>query len=88
MRHRLDQFKQEQIQKLEAAISLKDSGKAAPYVACVGGKPIKLTPEEAVRQLYLLVLRDDLGYPVSRMEVEYEVTFGREEKARRHLHLR
>ena len=80
--YRLDQFKPEQIKKLEAAISLKDSGKkAAPYVTCVvRGKPIKLTPEEAVRQLYLLVLRDDLGYPVSRMEVEYEVTFGREKK--------
>jgi len=80
--YRLDQFKPEQIKKLEAAISLKDSGKkAAPYVTCVvRGKPIKLTPEEAVRQLYLLVLRDDLGYPVTRMEVEYEVTFGREKK--------
>lgn len=80
--YRLDQFKPEQIQKLETAISFKDSGKkAAPYVNCVvRGKPIKLTPEEAVRQLYLLVLRDDLGYPVTRMEVEYEVTFGREKK--------
>ena len=80
--YRLDQFKPEQIKKLEAAISLKDSGKkAAHYVTCVvRGKPIKLTPEEAVRQLYLLVLRDDLGYPVSRMEVEFEVTFGREKK--------
>jgi len=27
-----------------------------------------------------MVLRDDLGYPVSRMEVEHEVTFGREKK--------
>lgn len=80
--YRLDQFKSEQIEKLESAISLKDSGKkAAPYVTCiVRGKPIKLTPEEVVRQLYLLVLRDDMGYPVSRMEVEYEVTFGREKK--------
>ncbi len=25
-------------------------------------------------------MRDDLGYPISRMEVEYEVTFGREKK--------
>lgn len=33
-----------------------------------------------VRQLYLLVLTSDLGYPVSRMELEYEVTFGREKK--------
>ena len=80
--YRLDQFKPEQIEKLESAISLKESGKkAAPYVSCiVRGKPIKLTPEEAVRQLYLLVLRDDMGYPVSRMAVEFEVTFGREKK--------
>lgn len=44
---------------------LKESGKkTAPYVTClVRGKPIKLTPEEAVRQLYVMVLRDDLGYP-------------------------
>ncbi len=80
--YRLDQFKPHQIAALEASISLKDSGKkAAPYVICVvRGKPIKLTPEEAIRQLYLLVLRDDLGYPVNRMQVEYEVAFGREKK--------
>jgi len=80
--YKLDQFKQEQIEQLESAISLKQTGKkSVPYVNCiVRGKPIKLTPEEAIRQLYLLVLRDDLGYPVSRMEVEYSVTFGREKK--------
>ena len=49
------------------------------------GKPIKLTPEEAVRQLYVMVLKDDLGFPVSRMELKYGVTFGREKKACRHL---
>ena len=78
----LDQFTPKHIAALEAKISIKTSGKTtAPYCTClVRGKPIKLTPEEAVRQLYLLVLRDDLGYPVSRMEVEYEVTFGREKK--------
>ncbi|WP_202635626.1 type I restriction enzyme HsdR N-terminal domain-containing protein [Rugosibacter aromaticivorans] len=65
---------------MEASITLKDSGKKpAPYIHClVRGKPIKLTPEEAVRQLYIMVLKDDLGYPVSRMELEYGVTFGRE----------
>ncbi len=80
--YKLNQFKAEQIQALEAGISLKETAKKpAPYVTClVRGKPIKLTPEEAVRQLYLMVLRDDLGYPVSRMEVEHEVTFGREKK--------
>ena len=67
---------------MEAAITVKDAGKnPAPYVTClVRGKPIRLTPEEAVRQLYVMVLRDDLGYPVSRIEVEHEVTFGREKK--------
>ena len=80
--YKLSQFKPAQIAALEAAITLKESGKKfAPYVTClVRGKPIKLTPEEAVRQLYVMVLRDDLGYPVSRIEVEHEVTFGREKK--------
>lgn len=80
--YRLDQFRPEHIAALEAGITLKEAGKAAaPYVTClVRGKPIKLTPEEAVRQLYLRVLHVDLGYPVSRMTVEYEVTFGREKK--------
>ncbi len=52
--YKLSQFKPERIDALESAITLKDSGKkAAPYVTClVRGKPIKLTPEEAVRQLY------------------------------------
>jgi type I restriction enzyme M protein len=78
----ISQFKTEQIRALESTITLKESGKKfAPYVTClVRGKPIRLTPEEAVRQLYVMVLRDDLGYPVSRMEVEHEVTFGREKK--------
>ena len=80
--YRLDQFKPEHISALEAGITLKEAGKAAaPYVTCLArGKPIKLTPEEAVRQLYLRVLHLDMGYPISRMTVEYEVTFGREKK--------
>lgn len=80
--YRLDQFKPEHITALEAGITIKAAGKAAaPYVTClVRGKPIKLTPEEAVRQLYLRVLHVDLGYPISRVTVEYEVTFGREKK--------
>ncbi|MDF2466421.1 MAG: hypothetical protein K0Q43_4656 [Ramlibacter sp.] len=80
--YKLSQFKPEHISALEFAITDKGEGKTRiPYVTClVRGKPIKLTPEEAMRQLYLLVLRDDLGYPTSRMQVEYEVTFGREKK--------
>ena len=33
-----------------------------------------------MRQLYLLVLIEDYRYSTSRMELEYEVTFGREKK--------
>jgi len=78
----ITQFKPAQIRALESSITLKDTvNKPTPYVTClVRGKPIRLSPEEAVRQLYVMVLRDDLGYPVSRMQLEYEVTFGREKK--------
>ena len=80
--YKLTQFTQAQIETLEAAITTKVTEKAiTPYVVClVRNKSIRLTAEEAVRQLYVLVLRDVLGYPVSRMELEYGVTFGREKK--------
>ncbi len=80
--YKLTQFKSAQIAALESSITMKNTEKSSvPYVIClVRGKPIKLTPEEAVRQLYVMVLKDDLGYPVSRMELEYGVTFGREKK--------
>ena len=80
--YKLDQFTSAQIHTLEAAASTKDvAKKLVPYVTClVRGKPIKLTPEEVVRQLYVMTLRDVFGYPVSRMQLEYEVTFGREKK--------
>lgn len=67
--YRLDQFKPEHVAALEAGITPKEAGKAAaPYVTClVRGKPIKLTPEEVVRQLYLPVLHFDLGYLRSRL---------------------
>jgi type I restriction enzyme M protein len=80
--YKLTQFSDEKIKKLEGNIKLKDSrGKPAPYVIClVRNKEIKLTPEEAIRQLYIMVLTQDFDYPPSRMEVEYGVTFGREKK--------
>jgi type I restriction enzyme M protein len=80
--YKLTQFKIEQIKALENSINIVTTGKKpTPYINClVRGKPIKLTPEEAVRQLYIMVLRDDFGYPTNRMQVEYEVTFGREKK--------
>ncbi len=49
--YRLTQFKAEFIEALEQSITLKASAKlSTPYVKClVRGKPIKLTPEEAVQ---------------------------------------
>lgn len=80
--YKLSQFKEKHITSLQASITLKAGTKApTPYVTClVRGKPIKLTPEEVIRQLYVMVLRDDFGYPIRRMQLEYEVTFGREKK--------
>jgi hypothetical protein len=36
---------------------------STPYVTClVRGKQIKLTPEEAVRQLYVMMIQEELDY--------------------------
>lgn len=78
----LAQFTQDKIERLEKKIEVKAvNHKPVPYVNClVRKKPIKLTPEEIVRQLYLMVLTEDFYYPVTRMELEHVVTFGREKK--------
>jgi type I restriction enzyme M protein len=81
--YKQSQFKLFQIQELENRIVIKTdkNGKEIPYIQClVRKKEIKLTPEEAVRQLYLEILLDDYGYPADRIELEYNVTFGREKK--------
>ncbi|MDR0618521.1 MAG: type I restriction enzyme HsdR N-terminal domain-containing protein, partial [Bacteroidales bacterium] len=52
-----------------------------PYINClIRKKEIRLTPEEAIRQLYLEILLNDYKYPADRIELEYAVTFGREKK--------
>ncbi len=73
--YKLTQFKPEQIAALEASISMKDTGKTpVPYINClVRGKPIKLTPEEVVRQLFVMVLIEHYGYSVNRIQLEYPV---------------
>jgi type I restriction enzyme M protein len=80
--HKLTDFKDEYIQELEASIFEKElkSGKAY-YVNClVRKKAIKLTPEEIVRQLFLMMLHFDYNYPYNNMEIEFTVHFGRERK--------
>lgn len=70
------------IQQFEDSIFTKETKAGnVPYIKCVvRNKDIKLTPEEAIRQLYLLTLNQQYQYPYSRMQLEYAVHFGREVK--------
>jgi len=77
--YKLTQFKPEQIQSLESSITMKVvRGKSMPYIKCLAdsNKERSLGKEEIVRQLYLKVLIEDLGYPVSRIKVEEPVQMG------------
>ena len=80
--YKLSQFTAAEIEQLEQSITLKTTKSGeVPYTVClVRQKAIKLTPEEAIRQLYLQVLIDRLHYPLNRIQVEYGVNFGREVK--------
>ncbi len=80
--YKLSQFTAAEIEQLEQSITLKATKSSeVPYIVClVRQKAIKLTPEEAIRQLYLQVLNKRLHYPLSRIQVEYGVNFGREVK--------
>ena len=81
--YKFDQFKTEQIEALENSISVKTdkNGKEIYYAQCLAReKEIKLTPEECVRQLYLDTLINEYDYRTDRIQLEYPVKFGREEK--------
>ena len=80
--YKLSQFETQTITELENKIFIKEvRGKEQPFVKClVREKEIQLKPEEAIRQLYLLVLHQKYEYPLERMQVEYPVSFGRETK--------
>jgi len=80
--YNLDQFNSGLIEQLENRITYKEMKFGqVPYVEClVRKKDIKLTPEEVVRQLYLLMLNQQYQYPYGRMQLEYAVHFGREVK--------
>ena len=80
--YKLTQFSDANIAELEAKITLKETKAGnVPVITCIKRqKEIRLNPEEIVRQLYLIQLTQDYGYPLSRIEVEYGVHFGREVK--------
>ena len=77
-------FSEDEIQALESRVVERDSrGKSIAHVNCsVRGKEVQLKPEERVRQLWLARLIDKLGYPPSRLAVEYPITFGRDTSKR------
>jgi len=80
--YKLTQFQQEHIERLEASITVKaaKSGKAFYAQCLIRHKEIKLTPEEVVRQLFIMQLLEKYKYPENRIELEYAVAFGREKK--------
>lgn len=80
--YRLTQFSDKKIIDLEKAIYTKHTrGKEVPFINCIVRKrEIRLTPEEVIRQLFLKLLIEDYQYPVSRIELESIVTFGRDKK--------
>jgi len=76
--YRLTQFSPPKIETLQNEVTEKAGKFFAPCL--VRKKEVCLTPEEVIRQLYIMTLMDDFGYPLSRMELEYAVSFGREKK--------
>ncbi|MBQ5969527.1 MAG: N-6 DNA methylase [Clostridia bacterium] len=81
--YKSEQFSSEAIDRLNLRIEEKTDkkGKTSAVVKClVRNRDIVLKPEEVVRQLFIDKLMNEYGYPVSRMQVEYPVYFGREVK--------
>ena len=75
-------FSDEIKKEIENKIFYKSSSKGEiPYISCIiRKKEIKLSPEELIRQLYLLKLIKEYGYPIERIQVETGIYFGREIK--------
>lgn len=80
IRSSLTQFTDVHLDRLETSLFEKN-GK--PALKCLAtGKDKIAKPEEIVRQLWLLELTETYGYPLSRIQVEYPITFGRDTSKR------
>lgn len=78
--HSLKPLDSSELSKLEALLVERDG---RLYFNCpVRRKEILAKPEEAVRQLWILRLTQQYGYPLSRIAVEYPITFGRDTSKR------
>ena len=67
---------------VESRIFMKTvRGAEVPHIKCIiREKDIRLTPEEAVRQLYIYRLINEYAYPADRIQLETPIHFGREVK--------
>lgn len=78
--HSIKPVDQVEITKLESLLTEKN-GKL--YFRCqVRKKDVLAKPEEAVRQLWISRLTSRYGYALSRLDVEYPITFGRDTSKR------
>ena len=77
-------FSEEENCALDERIIERDMrGKLTPFIFCpVRKKEVQLKPEERTRQLWLARLTEHYGYPPSRIQVEYPITFGRDSSKR------
>lgn len=75
-------FSENAITEIESSIHIKMVKEVeTPYINClVRDKEIVLTPEEAVRQLYIYKLITEYNYPLDRIQLEVPIHFGREVK--------
>ncbi|MAB00176.1 MAG: SAM-dependent methyltransferase [Stappia sp.] len=77
-------FSEEENRQLDERVTIRETrGKPAAYVDCLARqKEVQLKPEERTRQLWLARLIEQFGYPASRIQVEYPITFGRDSSKR------
>ncbi len=80
--HKASVFGREAVEWLESRIAMKAARNGeVPYVKCiVRNKDVRLTPEEAVRQMYVYELIHVYGYSADLIKLEHPVHFGREVK--------
>lgn len=74
---------QEQAALDERSFEKDVRGNATKFISClVRKKDVQLKPEERTRQLWLARIIGEYGYPATRIQVEYPITFGRDSSKR------
>ncbi len=75
-------FSDSAIKAIEENVFMKEvRGKNVPHISClIRKKPIRLSPEEVIRQLYIHKLINEYHYSEGRISLETPIHFGREVK--------